>query len=449
MKNPRGMMMSFNIGLVSLGCAKNQTDAEIMLGVLDSEGYSIVDDPADADAIIVNTCGFIDEAKQESINTLLEMAQYKEGRCRLLVASGCLAYRYCDEIQKEIPEVDAIIGTGDYDRIAEAIRLAEKGTMPVICGSPERDAPEGLPRILSTPPYTAYLKIAEGCSNNCTYCAIPKIRGKFRSRRMESIIDEAQKLADAGVRELIVIAQDTTRYGTDLYGKACLDELLEKLCDINGIEWIRVHYFYPEAVTDSLIATMASRRKICAYIDMPIQHISNEILRRMARRTSRAEIEEKIARIRSAMPDAAIRTSIIAGFPGETEEQFKELYDFVKEIRFDRMGVFAYSREEGTPAADFDAQIDDEIKQERLDKLMLLQQRISLEANKAKIGTVQEVIVEGYDEENFLFYGRSRSDSIDVDGKVYFGIEDEVEPGDIINVRILDADEYDLTGQAV
>lgn len=441
--------MNFNIGLVSLGCAKNQTDAETMLGILNSDGYNIVYDADEADAIIVNTCGFIDSAKQESINTLLEMAQYKEGRCRLLIATGCLAERYSSEIAEQIPEVDAILGTGDYDKIAEIIRLANSGTKPIICGEPNRDAEEGLPRILSTPHYCAYLKIAEGCSNNCTYCAIPKIRGKFRSRKLEAIVDEAKRLAEGGVKELIVIAQDTTRYGFDLYGEYSLDKLLEELVKVDGIEWIRVHYFYPEAVTESLIDVMAKYDKICAYIDMPIQHINDEILRRMARRTNRKEIETKIKTIREKIPNVTIRTSIIVGFPGETQEQFDELYDFVKEIRFDRMGVFAYSQEEGTPAAKFDGQISEDIKEQRLDALMTLQQKISLEMNREKIGSVVEVIVEGYDEDNFLFYGRSRGDSIDVDGTVYFGIENEVEIGDIVKVKILAADEYDLTGQAI
>ena len=441
--------MSFNIGLVSLGCAKNQTDAETMLGILNSDGYNIVYDAEEADAIIVNTCGFIESAKQESINTLLEMAQYKDGRCKLLIASGCLAERYSKEIAEEIPEVDAIIGTGDYDRIAEAIKTAAGGEIPVICGNPNRDPEEGLPRLLSTPSYTAYLKIAEGCSNNCTYCAIPMIRGKFRSRRPEAVLDEARRLAESGVKELIIIAQDTTRYGADIYGKPSLALLLDKLAEVEGIEWIRVHYFYPEAVTDELIDIMAKHEKICPYVDMPIQHINNEILRRMARRTNRAEIESKIKKLRERIPNCVIRTSIIVGFPGETEEQFNELYDFVREIRFDRMGVFAYSKEEGTPAAEFENQVDEETKQERLDALMTLQQGISLELNRKKIGSVVEVMAEGYDEESFLFYGRSRGDSIEVDGKVYFGTENELEPGDIIRVRILDADEYDLTGQAI
>lgn len=442
--------MSYNIGLVSLGCAKNQTDAEIMLGILCNDGYNIVYDPSEADILIVNTCGFIESAKQESINALLEMAEYKNDRCKLLIATGCLAERYSGEILIEIPEVDAVLGTGDYDRIAEIIMHAfEDEEKPVLCGNNDRTPMERLPRILSTPSYTAYLKIADGCDNNCTYCAIPMIRGHFRSRKIEDIVDEAKELANRGVKEIILIAQDTTRYGKDLYGKPSLDKLLCELVKIEKLEWIRVHYYYTEAITDSLIETMAKYDKICNYIDMPIQHINNDILRRMARRTTREETISKINKIREKMPDCYIRTSIIVGFPGETDEQFNELYDFVKEIKFDRMGVFAYSQEENTPAANFDNQIDKTVKEDRLDKLMTLQQGISLELNRAKIGKTLEVIVEGYDEENFLFYGRSRGDSIDVDGTVYFGTENEVAPGDIINVKILDADEYDLTGQAV
>lgn len=437
----------YNIGLVSLGCAKNQTDAEIMLGILSDDGFAITYDPSEADVIIVNTCGFIESAKQESIDAILEMAEYKKGRCRLLIATGCLAERYSGDILKELPEVDAIVGTGDYDKIAEVIKDALKGEKPVICGHPSRNVAERLPRILSTPPYTAYLKIADGCDNNCTYCAIPLIRGHFRSRKIEDITEETKLLAENGVKELILIAQDTSRYGIDLYGEYALDRLLEELVKIDGIEWIRVHYFYPEAITESLIDTIAKYDKICNYIDMPVQHGNNYILRRMARRTTQEEMLSKIEYIRKKMPDCVIRTSIIVGFPGETQEHFDDLYEFVKKVRFDRMGVFTYSREEDTAAADFPDQIDEEVKEERLDALMTLQQGISLELNKAKIGKTLEVIVEGYDEESYLFYGRSRGDSIDVDGKVYFGTETEVREGDIVKVKILDADEYDLTGQ--
>ena len=437
----------YNIGLVSLGCAKNQTDAEIMLGILASDGFNITYDPSEADVIIVNTCGFIESAKQESIDAILEMAQYKDGRCRLLIATGCLAERYSSDILTELPEVDAIVGTGDYDKIAQVIKDAFKGEKPVICGHNDRTPPERLPRILSTPSYTAYLKIADGCDNNCTYCAIPMIRGHFRSRKIEDIVEEAEGLSQNGVKEIILIAQDTSRYGIDLYGEYSLDKLLEELVKVEGIEWIRVHYYYPEAITDSLIDTMAKYDKICNYIDMPVQHGNNYILRRMARRTTQEEMISKIEKIRAKMPDCTIRTSIIVGFPGETEEHFNDLYEFVKKVRFDRMGVFTYSQEEDTPAASFPDQIDEDVKNERLDSLMTLQQGISLELNKAKLGKTLEVIVEGYDEESFLFYGRSCGDSIDVDGKVYFATEDEVAPGDIIKVKILDADEYDLTGQ--
>lgn len=441
--------MKYNIGMVSLGCAKNQTDAETMLAILKDDGYAIVNNPDDADIIIVNTCGFIDSAKQESINAILEMAEYKtDGRCKLLIATGCLAERYSKDIADELPEVDAILGTGDYDRIAEVIKSAfESDTMPVITDNIDRTPECTLPRVLLTPPYSAYLKIADGCDNNCTYCAIPKIRGHFRSRAVYDIINEARKLAEDGVKELILIAQDTTRYGTDI--GTSLAELLDKLAEIDGIEWIRVHYYYTEAITKELIDTMAKYDKICNYIDMPIQHADNYILRRMARRTTVEEIEEKISYMRKTLKNCYIRTSIIVGFPGETDEHFNNLYEFVKRIRFDRMGVFTYSQEEGTAAADFADQVDEAVKKERYDRLMSLQQEISLELNRAKIGTVIEVIVEGYDEDNYLFYGRSRGDSIDVDGKVYFGTEDEVVPGDIINVRILDASEYDLTGQRI
>lgn len=439
--------MGYNIGMVSLGCAKNQTDAEIMLGILAGTGHKLVANPETADIIIVNTCGFIESAKQESIDTILEMAEYKKGRLKALIVTGCLAERYNREILKELPEVDAVLGVGDYDQIAEIINKAIAGEKPALFGHQDMDTAEGLPRILTTPSYTAYLKIAEGCDNNCTYCAIPKIRGKFRSRRMESIIEEAEQLAASGVKELILIAQDTTRYGIDIYGKYSLAELLERLCKINGIEWIRVHYFYTEAVTDELIECMAREEKICKYIDMPIQHINNRILKRMARRTSREQIEETIRKMREKMPDCIIRTSIIAGFPGESEEEFAELEEFVKKVKFDRMGVFAYSQEENTPAAEFPNQIDEAVKEKRLDRLMSLQKRISLEKNKEKLGMTMSVIAEGYDEENFLYYGRSKGDSIGVDGRVYFAAEDEIMPGQIVSVKILDCDEYDLTGK--
>ncbi|MCH5212501.1 MAG: 30S ribosomal protein S12 methylthiotransferase RimO, partial [Oscillospiraceae bacterium] len=351
--------MKYKIGLVSLGCAKNQTDAETMLALLLGDGCITVSDPAEADVIIVNTCGFIDSAKQESIEAILEMAQYKEiGSCRKLIVTGCLAERYSSEILIDIPEVDAVLGTGDYDKIAEIIKRAfDEEEVPVISGNIDRTPECAAGRVLLTPPYTAYLKIADGCDNNCTYCTIPKIRGHFRSRTIEDIISEAEGLAANGVKELILIAQDTTRYGKDI--NTTLAELLRELVKIDGIEWIRVHYYYSEAITKELIDIMAQYDKICHYIDMPVQHADNYILRRMARRTSREEMEEKIAYMRKKLTDCYIRTSIIVGFPGETEEHFQNLYDFVQKMRFDRMGVFTYSQEEGTPAASFPDQIDE------------------------------------------------------------------------------------------
>lgn len=441
--------MSYSIGMVSLGCDKNRIDAEIMLGILKDEGYKIVSEPDDADIIIVNTCGFIEPAKQESIDFILEMAEYKNDKCKLLIATGCLAERYNEELLYEMPEVDAIVGTGDYCKIAQVVKDCLNGEKPALYGNKNASCEEGLPRMITTPPYTAYIKIADGCDNNCTYCAIPMIRGKFRSRKIEDIFEEAQRLALSGVKELILVAQDTTRYGKDIYQKYSLSTLLEKLCEIKELSWIRVHYFYTEAITDELIATMAKHDKICNYVDMPIQHINNRILKRMARRTTKEEITKTIDKLRAAMPDVTIRTSIIAGFPGETDEEFTELYNFVKETKFDRMGVFAYSPEEDTPAANFDGQIDEKTKQERLDKLMMLQQEISLKKNQKKIGSSLEVLVEGYDEDNFMFFGRSRGDCVDVDSTVYFAASDEVNFGDIVMVKILDATEYDLTGQQI
>ncbi len=439
--------MRYNIGIVSLGCAKNTTDTEIMLGILSDKGYKIVSDPQSADIIIVNTCGFIESAKQESIDTILEMAEYKNGRCRMLIVTGCLAERYNKEVLEQLPEVDAVCGVGDYHHIAEVIKSVTNGDRPLMYGHADDEIPENLPRIISTPSYTAYLKIAEGCDNNCTYCAIPKIRGHYRSRKMEDIISEAETLVSGGVKELIVIAQDTTRYGKDIYGEYCLDKLLAKLSGIAGVEWIRVHYFYTEAVTDELLELMADNKKICNYIDMPIQHINDDILRRMARRTNRQQIENTIDKMRRLMPDCIIRTSIITGFPGETDAQFDELYSFLEEYRLERVGVFAYSAEEDTAAAEFENQIDEDIKLKRLDKLMKLQQKISYEKNKEYLNSEIEVLCEGFDEDSMMYFGRSRGDSIGVDQTVYFGAEFDIAPGDFVLVKILDCNEYELIGQ--
>ena len=365
-----------------------------MLGILANDGFNITYNPSDADVIIVNTCGFIESAKQESIDAILEMAQYKNGRCRLLIATGCLAERYSSDILIELPEVDAIVGTGDYDKIAEVIREAFKGEKPVICGHNDRTPDERLPRILSTPSYTAYLKIADGCDNNCTYCAIPMIRGHFRSRKIEDIVEEAENLAKNGVKELILIAQDTSRYGKDLYGEYSLDKLLEKLVTVDGIKWIRVHYFYPEAITDSLIDTMAKYDKICNYIDMPVQHGNNEILRRMARRTTQEQMVERINKIREKMPDCTIRTSIIVGFPGETEEDFIETMDVVEKVGFDSAFTFIYSKRTGTPAASMENQVPEDVIKERFNRLLTLVNEISNAQIKRFADQVKPVLVE-------------------------------------------------------
>lgn len=437
------------IGMVSLGCPKNLTDSETMLGLLSEHGHEIVGDVSDAEIIIVNTCGFINDAKQESIDTVLEMVEYKKKNCKKLIMAGCLAERYHNDIMTELPEVDAVVGTGDYYKICEVIDSTMSGEKPCLFGNQNETVPEGLARITATPPYTAYIKISDGCDNNCTYCAIPKIRGKYRSRKIEDILAEANELAENGVKELILIAQDTTRYGKDIYGRYSLDRLLTELCKIEGFHWIRLHYFYPEAVTEDVLDIMAKEDKIVKYIDMPIQHINDDVLRRMARRTDSIDIKKKIEQIREKMPDAVIRTSLISGFPGEDEKAHRQLYDFVKEYRLDRVGVFAYSQEEDTVAAQFPEQLSEEIKEARAEEIMQLQREISLEKNKARLGTVLEVLCEGYDEENYMYYGRSYADSIDIDSKVYFASEDEVEIGSFVKVEILDCDEYDLTGKEV
>ena len=357
------------IALESLGCSKNLMDAEIMTGILKEKGYEFVEEFAEADIIIVNTCGFIRDAKQESIDTIVELSQLKEvGKLKYLIVTGCLAQRYADELLEEIPEIDAIVGTGNFMNISEIIDRLESEKNVTEIGNIEFAFDETLPRYVSTPEHMAYLKIGEGCSNHCTYCIIPKLRGKYRSRKIEDIVEEAKTLAAEGVKELVVIAQDTTRYGEDLYGEAKLAELLEELAGIEGIKWIRIMYSYPESITEKLIDVIAAHDNICSYFDMPIQHASNRVLKRMNRRTSKEDIRSKVEMIRSKIPDAIIRTTVIVGFPGETEEDLEELIDFMKEIKFDRLGAFAYSREEDTPADRMDGHMDEEIKEERRDR---------------------------------------------------------------------------------
>jgi ribosomal protein S12 methylthiotransferase len=434
------------VGFVSLGCSKNLVDTENMIGILKEKGYTAVSDPSEADIIVVNTCGFIDSAKQESIDAILEMAQYKEGNCKMLVAAGCLAQRYSEDIKKELPEVDVIVGTGSYKNIAEAIEEAMKNGKSEYKDDINFDIADE-ERFRTTPYYTAFLKIAEGCDNLCTYCAIPSIRGRYRSRSMESITSEAKKLAEDGVKEIILVAQDTTRYGIDLYGEKKLSSLLHELCSIEKLKWIRVHYCYPEEIDDALIETFKNEEKLVKYLDIPVQHGCDSVLKRMGRKTTRKEIENKVSSLRRAVPDITLRTSIIAGFPGETEEEFAELLDFTKTVRFDRMGVFAYSCEEGTPAAKMKGQLDEKTKEERRDKVMELAQKISLERNKTMIGKVLEVVTEGF--EDNLYFGRSGGESVDVDPKIYFGSLDELEEGQFVKVKIVDCDEYDLYAEQI
>lgn len=437
--------MGLNIGFVSLGCNKNLCDTENMLGLLAEDGFGITADVENADIIVVNTCGFIESAQQESIDAILEMAQYKDKKCKLLVVCGCLAQRFNKEIKDELPEVDVIVGTTAFDEIALAIKEGLDGKKPQFIYDIDKDVAENLPRIRTTPNYVAYLKIAEGCDNCCTYCAIPYIRGKYRSRSEEAVLAEAQALAQDGVRELIVVAQDTTRYGIDLYGEKRISPLLRKLCRIDGIEWVRVHYSYPEEIDDELIKTIRDEKKIVKYLDIPVQHGSSTVLKRMGRRTSREKLEELIEKLRAEIPNVTLRTSIITGFPGETEEEFSELCDFLQTVRFDRVGVFAYSKEDGTPAAKMKNQIPDEIKEARRDVVMQLSQKISLERNESMIGKTVTVITEGF--EDNLYYGRSGGESIEIDPKIYFGAHRELNAGDFAEVMIKSCDVYDLCGE--
>ena len=435
------------VSLASLGCSKNLVDAEHMLGILSEHGFEIVENEEDADVIIVNTCTFIESAKNESIECILELSQYKNsGNCKALIVTGCMAQRYKEQILSEMPEVDAVIGTNEYDKIADVIAELDNDKTDILwCGAGCPDE-QNMPRIRTTPSYTAYLKIAEGCDNHCTYCVIPSIRGKYKSRKIEDIVSEAEKLVSDGVRELVVIAQDTTAYGKDIYGEFCLPKLLKKLCSIEKAEWVRVHYCYPELMTDELIDVFKTEPKLCNYFDIPIQHCSDKILKRMGRRTNKAQIIGLIDKIRREIPNAAIRTSLIAGFPGESESDFEELCDFVREVRFERLGVFAYSREEDTPAYGFDNQIDEDEKERRRDLIMMIQSEIAEEQNAKKINSVVRVLVEGKDEIIKSFYGRTYADSEEIDGKVFFKSDRNPLPGEFVNVKVEQTMEYDLFG---
>lgn len=445
------------IGVVSLGCPKNLVDSETMLGLIHEENYEITNDPSEAEIIIVNTCGFIESAKEESINTILQMAEYKKsGSCKYIIVTGCLSQRYAEELFNELPEADAIAGVEVYDEIGSIIKRVMNGERFIML---ERSKPDViytsketfLPRILTTPSYTAYLKIAEGCDNCCSYCAIPKIRGPYRSKPMEQVLKEAKALADNGVKELIVVAQDTTRYGEDLPGgKLLLADLLKELNKIESLKWIRVMYCYPNNFTDELIETFASLDKVCKYVDLPLQHASNRLLTSMNRYDTREEVEMLLAKLRKRIPGIVIRTTFIVGFPGETDADFEELKEFVEQQRFENAGVFAYSQEEGTVAGAMPNQIPDEIKQERYHELMALQAQISEEIHKDTEGQTLEVLVEGIEEDGSgLHYGRSYREAPDIDGLVFIENPGDIKPGCFVNVNILQGFTYESVGERI
>ena len=446
-----------NVLMISLGCDKNLVDSEKMLGLLAEGGYTIVEEEAEADAIVINTCCFIHDAKEESIETILEMASWKEkGRLKALVITGCLAQRYKDEIAKELPEVDAVIGISGYTEIVPVLDALLKEAQTeeehplVCCPSIDLLTPSlSDKRMVTTGSYTAYLKIAEGCNKRCTYCVIPYIRGRYRSFPMEDLLDEAGRLVEGGAKELILIAQGTTVYGMDLYGKKMLPELLHRLCGLEGLDWIRILYCYPEEITDELIQVMKEEEKICHYLDIPIQHSEDSILKRMGRKTDRAELTELIGKLRREIPDIILRTTLITGFPGETEEEFERMKDFVEQMRFDRLGVFTYSPEEGTKAADMEGQIDEECKEARRDAVMELQQQISAEKAASMVGKEMSVLIEGYLYEEDIYVGRTYMDAPKVDGNVFVRSEEEMISGDIVPVRITGASEYDLMGDVI
>ena len=438
-------------GFVSLGCSKNLVDTEMMLGILREHGIELTPEPAEADILIVNTCAFIESAKEESITTILNMAEYKEsGRCRSLIVAGCLGQRYGQELLDDMPEADAIIGTGAWNRIMEAVEESLKGHRVVIAGEDKLLYDEHTPRITTTPAYTAYVKIAEGCNNRCAFCAIPYIRGAYRSRPIEDIRDEVANLAARGVKEIILIAQDTTEYGRDLYGEPQLAKLLRTLCTVEGVHWIRTLYSYPTYFSDELIETIASEPKLVKYVDLPMQHAHDEVLRRMHRPDTQASMRALIEKLRTRIPGVTIRSTFIVGFPGETDAQYQTLRNFLEEMRLDKVGVFTYSREEGTPAYDMPNQVPEDVMQERYHDLMSLQCKISEELNHELEGRELEVLVEGRDEEQAnIAVGRSYREAPDVDGQVYIEGDTDSQIGDLVRVRVLQGFTYDVVGERV
>lgn len=437
-----------NILFISLGCDKNLVDSEVMLGLLDSRGYQIVDDETIADVIVINTCCFIHDAKEESIQTILEMAEYKKtGRLKALVVTGCLAQRYQQEIIDEIPEVDAVLGTASYDKIAEAIDEALDGHTEMYLEDIDRLPQVSSKRLVTTGGHYAYLKIAEGCDKHCTYCIIPKVRGNYRSVPMEQLLKEAKELAEGGVKELILVAQETTVYGQDIYGEKSLHRLLRELCKIDGIQWIRLLYCYPEEIDANLIRVMKEEPKICHYLDLPIQHASDAILKKMGRRTSKAQLVDTIRTLREEIPDITLRTTLITGFPGETEEQHQELVAFVDEMEFDRLGVFTYSPEENTPAAEMPDQIPEEVKEDRQAELMELQQEIAFDLAEDMNDREVLVMIEGKVADENAYVGRTYRDAPNVDGLIFINTDEELMSGDFAKVKVTGAMEYDLIGE--
>lgn len=434
---------------ISLGCDKNLVDSEMMMGLLHDRGYEFTDNEEEADIIVINTCGFINDAKEESINTILEMAKYKENNLKALIVAGCLVERYKNEILQELPEIDAIVGTTAFDKICDVVDDVLAGKKHNELESINKMCRPDVKRIITTGGYYSYLKIAEGCDKHCTYCSIPMIRGAYRSVPMDELVKEAEYLADNGVKELIIVAQEITVYGKDLYGEKKLPELLHRLCKIPGIQWIRLLYCYPEEITDELIETIRTEKKICHYIDMPIQHASDKILKAMGRRTNNAELRNIISKLRKEIPDICLRTTLITGFPGETEEDHQILLDFIDEMEFDRLGVFTYSPEEDTKAASLDNQVDEEVKLCRKDEIMELQQEISMDKSERLVGKEIEVIIEGKASDEDVYVGRSYMDAPSVDGYVFINSEEELMSGDFAKVRIVKAMEYDLIGDLI
>ncbi|MFZ7132117.1 MAG: 30S ribosomal protein S12 methylthiotransferase RimO [Eubacteriales bacterium] len=440
--------MTYSVGLISLGCAKNLVDSEVMLGLLDAQHYNIIEELDKADVLIVNTCGFIDAAKSESIETILELAKYKKhGVLKTLIATGCLSERYREALMKEIPELDAVIGTGDYEDILQVIEKTLKGEKIISYGHIHRIFDETLPRKRSTPDYTAFVKIGDGCNNHCSYCIIPSLRGKFRSRRIEDIQKEVKHLVHQGVKEIIIVAQDITQYGIDIYGKYSLADLLNTLDAVEGLKWIRLLYTYPENIDDALISVIKNSNHILPYLDIPLQHTEDDVLKKMARKTKKDSIINLIERLRREIPDIVIRSSFITGFPGETEENFQHMLETLQTLKIDRLGVFPYSQEEGTKAATFNHQISDETKQHRQDEILKMQQEISLNRNQLMIGMTLEILIEGVTDDQHVFYGRSYMDAPEIDGLVYVHWDSILKPGDFCMVKITDALEYDLIGE--